>query len=449
MTHSGGERNNVRHHKMIIRTVAIALLLATGVSVYYWRLLLPRHRQAFAERGLHTRLVFYSDFYHYWYGTRELFRGGDPYDPQTARAIETQLYGRPIDRDNPNERLDEQRFSYPAYVGFLIAPLIALPFLAAQIIFAIILTLGTLASVPLWRDALGLKFSRSEMSIILIMVLSSYPVQEGLSLQQVSVLVMGLLAAAGACWSKGRLVAAGILLGLASVKPHVIVLFVILAAIWAFRDWRRRKAIVFSFLMTVGVLAFGAELLLPSWPLRWLGVVGAFLHDTSPGLLSVVTGEAGVKYASAILFCGWLILSWMRRRELEHTQGFGCMIALASAVSVLLQPNINAVYNQMLLLPGVMFLYSSFRKGVSLDIPGKAIVIVSTAAISWYWIGGSAVALMSMFSRGISDSVLALPLRTAAAMPFLILIMIVLTMLRARTGNQIPCMAVTRSGANA
>ena len=53
----------------------------------------------------------------------------------------------------PDDPKDEQRFAYPVYVVFLMAPTIGLSFPAAQTCFRWLFVLLTLVSVPLWLRA--------------------------------------------------------------------------------------------------------------------------------------------------------------------------------------------------------------------------------------------------------------------------------------------------------
>ena len=63
---------------------------------------------------------------------------------------------------------------------------------------------------------------------------------QGLKLQQMSLLVAGLLAIAMHLLVADHAVAAGILLAVASIKPQLVVLLLLWLAIWTLADWRRR-----------------------------------------------------------------------------------------------------------------------------------------------------------------------------------------------------------------
>src|SRR5438552_1699338 len=62
-----------------------------------------------------------------------------------------------------------------------------------------------------------------------------------------------------------HLYVAGILLALATIKPQITALFAFWLLFWACCQWRNRKGVVIGFLVTIGALVGGAELLLPGW----------------------------------------------------------------------------------------------------------------------------------------------------------------------------------------
>src|SRR5205807_3730301 len=96
-----------------------------------------------------------SDLYPRWLGSRELLlHHSDPYSLELTQEIQTGYYGRPLDPARPNDPKDEQRFAYPVYVTFLLAPTIYMPFQTVQEGFRWLLVILTAATVPLWLRAL-------------------------------------------------------------------------------------------------------------------------------------------------------------------------------------------------------------------------------------------------------------------------------------------------------
>src|SRR3979411_1343310 len=111
----------------------------------------------FPERNL-------SDLFPRWLGTRELLLNGrDPYSPEITREIQRGYYGRPIDSSRATDPIDEQRFAYPLFVVFLLAPTISLPFTVVKSLFTLILFACSVGTVLLWIQAMGLKAARCEI----------------------------------------------------------------------------------------------------------------------------------------------------------------------------------------------------------------------------------------------------------------------------------------------
>ena len=67
-----------------------------------------------------------GDIYHRWLGSRELLLNGrNPYGKEVTEEIQIGLSGHKYDSRRDTA---EQRFYYPVYVVFLMAPTVRLPF---------------------------------------------------------------------------------------------------------------------------------------------------------------------------------------------------------------------------------------------------------------------------------------------------------------------------------
>ena len=111
--------------------LAFALLLAGSMWFYVQHVLIPHQQSEAALYGIPRGNL--SDLYPRWLGARELLlHHRNPYSAEVTREIQAGYYGRPLDPALPHDPKDEQRFAYPAYVVFLLAPTITLPFAVAQ-----------------------------------------------------------------------------------------------------------------------------------------------------------------------------------------------------------------------------------------------------------------------------------------------------------------------------
>ena len=143
-----------------------ALLFAGSMWFYVQHILIAHQKAESVLRGIPRGNL--SDLYPRWLGARELLLDHrDPYSPEVTREIQAGYYGRPLDPARPNDPKDEQRFAYPVYVVFLLAPTISFPFSAVQAGFQWLLVVLTAASVLLWLRTIQWRASLSTQVILI------------------------------------------------------------------------------------------------------------------------------------------------------------------------------------------------------------------------------------------------------------------------------------------
>src|SRR6266404_4203031 len=195
----------------------LSIVCAAGVWLYANRVLIPYQISDAAAHGRPRGNL--SDLYPCWLGARELLlRGRDPYSAEVTREIQSGYYGRPLNPSRPDDPHDEQGFAYPVYVVFLLAPTIGLPFAIVQKAFFYLLFFLASASTLLWLRILRWSALPWIQISLLVWTLGSLAVMQGLKLEQMSLLVAGLMAIAIALLVADHGVAAGILLAVASIK---------------------------------------------------------------------------------------------------------------------------------------------------------------------------------------------------------------------------------------
>src|SRR5258707_7604774 len=187
----------------------LALLAAASMWFYVNRILEP---QQVTDAAAHDRpRGSLSGLYPRWLGARELLlHRRNPYSQEITQEIQRGYYGRPLDPHRPDDPRDEQRFAYPVYVVFLLAPTIALPFDVVEAGFRWLLVGIAVVSVLLWFRVLRWKLSFTSTVLCLVLVLGSLPVVQAIKLQQLSLLVAGMLAGSAACPSYRQLFSAGL-----------------------------------------------------------------------------------------------------------------------------------------------------------------------------------------------------------------------------------------------
>jgi len=211
----------------------------------------------------------------------------------------------------------------------------------------------------LWLSILRWKASFGTMLILIVLVLGWWPMVQGIKLQQLSLLVAGMLAACGASITGGWLLLAGGLLALATIKPQLAWPLVLWLLLWAASDWRSRRRLVFGFGFVMLLLLGGAQLLLPGWLRMFVEAIRQYHQYTqNQSVLIWMFGSiAGrILEAASVILCA--ISIWPVRKAPATNPEFGQASALALALTVLIVP-MFAPYNQVLLVPAVLALLQS------------------------------------------------------------------------------------------
>ena len=314
--------------------------------------------QQIADAAAHSRpRGNLSDLYPRWLGARELLlHRRSPYSAEITREIQQGYYGRALDLTRADDPKDEQGFAYPAYVLFLLAPTVNLPFDVVQQGFRRMLVVLAAVSVLLWLRVLRWKPSLGTVLVLIVLMLGWLPMVQGIKLQQLSLLVAGLLAACGACLAGGWLLLAGGLLALATIKPQLTWPLVLWLLVWAGSEWRSRRRFVFGFGLVMLLLLGGAQLLLPGWLRMFAEAIGQYHRYThNQSVLVWLFGTVAGRILEAVSVVVCALCLWRMRGEPASSAAFGRAFALLLALTVLIVP-MFAPYNQVLLAPAIFAL---------------------------------------------------------------------------------------------
>jgi hypothetical protein len=340
----------------------LALVMATGMWLYVLFVLIPHQKfQDGMGQSLRGNL---SDLYPRWLGARELLvHHRDPYTAEITREIQIGYYGRPLDPARPNDPIDQQGFAYPIYVVLMLAPTVTLPFpIVHRIVFWLFVFLTTM-SVPLWLGTLRWRLSRGATVTAILLALGCFPAIQGLRLQQLTVLVVALIAGSMYAITHRRFLLAGVLLAMASIKPQLVFLLILWLCIWLLGNWRERQRVLWSLVISMAVLVVAGEFLLPGWISEFRGAMKDYYRYTGGGnsLLNGFLPPLLARIASLVLVGIVLFFAWRNRRAGEETSAFQWLLCFTLATTLVVIP-MFAPYNQLLLLPGVMMALRARRE---------------------------------------------------------------------------------------
>lgn len=372
--------------------VAAALLLAVAVVAYTW-----------ATWEYFTRPVpGGNDFLPRYTAFMAYFKLGlNPYSEAATLFAQEAVYGRAA---LPGE--DLQRLTYPFYSVLVFGPFTLLDYAVARAIWMTLLQAAVVVGVVLtlrlvrWRPPVWL------LALVVAWTFLDYPQLRGVILGQVA--IMGFLSLAGTLallarpngaahgQSRGRDVAAGMLLVLATIKPTLVFLVVPYLLLWAVR--RRRWWFVAGFGGLLAVLCVGSWLALPTWVGDLLARVEQYsgytvgqspiwvlTHEWLPGLGAV--GEWAL-----LAVCGaWLLWAWRLAlgRSPDSQPEFLWALGVTLVVSNLVVPR-SATTNYVLLLVPALWIFAL------LDAQGRAgraliVGVMAVALVGQWWLFAATV----------------------------------------------------------
>jgi Glycosyltransferase family 87 len=405
----------------------LSWLLAGSMWFYVDYVLVPFQKADAASHGRPRGNL--SDLYPRWLGARELLLyGRDPYSPEVTREIQQGYYGRVLDPNRSEDPKDEERFAYPVYVAFLLAPTVHLRFSVVQTGFRWILALLTLASVPLWLGVVRWRPSAALAATLAIYVMGSFPVIQGIKLQQLSLLVSAIIALGCALLVQGNFFRAGVLLALAMIKPQLGLPLLAWLLLWACSRWRSRWPFVGGFSLVMVFLLAASEYVLPGWALRFHEAVIAYDRYTggAGSLLDVLVTPVAGKLLAAAGAIAVAVIGWRFRGAPAQSHQFSIMLALVLALTVVIVP-MTAPYNQVLLLPAVFWLLAGRNELWRTTRIARLLSVVAAVTVLWPWLSSFSLVLAAIFVP--ADSLRrawALPLYSSLGIPLAIVSLVIL-----------------------
>src|ERR1700756_6023247 len=295
-----------------------------------------------------------GDLYPRWIGARELILHAlDPYGEAVTNKIQTGFYGHPLEASDTR---DPQGFAYPVYVVFLLWPTVWTSFPQVKLIAIVFLAAVTIASVFCWLIALRIK-PRAWFGLMVLAVLFSPPVMQGLRLQQIGFLVAALIAGAAACVILGQLETAGILLAVATLKPQMVFLPLIWFSIWVFMNWKNRGQLLVWFGTTLTLLITAGEMISPGALSEFLTGLVVHRHYARVTFPELFFGRTVGLTISMLVLLFLVFRLWKEvKKEGMSEELFVAGLALVLSLELFIVPGLSAMFNFVLLLPSVLVL---------------------------------------------------------------------------------------------
>lgn len=397
-------------------------LLACGITwLYMSRVLLPWEHYIDVDHG--SLKAQMGDLYPRWVGTRELLlRGRNPYGTEVSHEIQMAFYGHVIEQKYGVagvDPIDEQRFVYPVYVVFLLAPTVYMNFSQLQMWAPVIFALLTAISLLLWLDLIRWRPPWALVAATVLFTLGSPQVAQGLRLRQLGLMVAFLLALSAWLIVREHLALAGVILAFSTVKPQMAVLPVVWFLFWGVSAWARRWPLLAGFGVTLAALTGVGELMLPGWPRYFVdGMVAYRKYFPKPSLVSLVAGNTLGIIVSVIAIAGILAFAWRNRNADAASPEFVQTLAAFLICSIFVLPLVFP-FNQVLLsLPTMMIL----RNWPALPRVGR---LVFSFVVAWPWV----FYLLFLLHPPRLDSPSRLPLLPSALVmifPFVIFVLFVI-----------------------
>jgi hypothetical protein len=435
-------RSHLARHPLA--ALFIAIVCAAGMVYYHLFLLIPKVLEAHASKSLNNGYFFADDFYPVWLTSREsLLHHREPYSPEMTRDIQSGLFGRPLDVLNPFDPPTGYRaFAYPAFVDIIFWPLAYLPFPTVRVLLAVLFPILIAGGILLWMRVIHFRAGPGPVAILVLLTLCSYPILEALFAEQLGLVVGFLLAASMAALAADRYVTAGTLLALTTIKPQVVVLLIFALLLWSLARWRDRRPLVGAFSVTLGVLCCSAFVVWPHWMEHWLHVLFDYRHYSTPRLTSYLLGpRVGPVLGPAltvVLIGVSVVVAWRVRTYPPASSEFCLAICLILAIEVVTLMPGHAVYDHVVLLPGIILVLRFWPCLASSQGTTRWLLVITMAALFWQW----AAALVLIASRPLilperfySTRVFALPIRMAGPFPFILLALLAVVMRRVVRGS--------------
>ena len=421
----------------VVPALALALACVGAASMVYYHLglFIPHALQVRASIGLGNGYSFGDDFYPIWFTARQARLGSrDLYGYETTRQIQIGLFGRPFDPHIKSDPpIDYRQYSYPAFTDLILWPSALLAFPQLRMALTLLLPTLTALSIWMWLKALRWKIHPMWAATIMVLTLCTYQLLEAFFALQPGLFVGFFLAAAALAIRSNRLMLAGALCALTLIKPQVTLLAILYLLLWSFSD-RRRARFWQGFLLVTAALMIGSLAIWPHWIVEWISVLLGYHNYAMPPLINVLLGPSVPRYIAPALIAALVALAtgiaWRNRRATQDSARFWFTLSVVLAITTITLLPGQAIYDHIILIPGILLILRYSRELAKAGRIGRALLLAGGLVLAWPWISAFVLLVIRPWLSSqtfYAVPVFALPMRTAASLPFAVLVLLAWT----------------------
>jgi hypothetical protein len=313
-------------------------------------------------------------------------RGRELYDLDVQYATQARLAGMPLK--------DWQPYVNPPLLAILLRPFAGLPYVQGFWVYAAAMVVaGILGALTLAALVPALARTPIERATVALLALAFHPIARTTFGGQNTVLTWALVT--GSLWAlvRGRVVLAGVLVGLLSYKPQYVPFLVL--ALLVTRCW---TTLVVAAGVTLAHYALGAVLLSPDWPLRMLAAMRAYRpmewHDNVRTHFSLVpffdyaVGGGAGRVLSALGVLAVLVGLFVSLRRVRDVRA---VWALCLVAGMLCSPHLQYYDFGVLVLPVALGLDVLARRGTPATLPLRLVVAVIYVGYPWFYMAAERI----------------------------------------------------------
>jgi cbb3-type cytochrome oxidase subunit 3 len=195
--------------------------------------------------------------------------------------------------------------------------------------------------------------------------------------------------------------------------------------LWAMSDWKERRRLVWSFVITWLNLLAAATAISPNWMEGFWAAIQAYRsYAMGPSIFQMLLPPilAIPVIAMLLVFVG--VICWQWRKAQPGSNQFAWTLALLVAATVTLTA--QAPHYQLLLLPALLGLVASADAIRRMGLLVRALAKATWACLLWQWGAALGLALCSIFEPASRLRMVAeLPIYTLLAFPVVTLFAVV------------------------